>query len=44
MAEANKDKNMDLLFYIYGTDYLDGYPLVAEFTDLVGFDDSFYLQ
>ena len=37
MAEASRtNKNVELLFYIYGTDYLGGYPLVKEFMDLVG--------
>lgn len=38
MAEASQEtKNMELMFYIYGSDYLGGYPLVTDFTDLVGF-------
>ena len=37
MAEANKtNKNVEILFYIYGSDYLGGRPLVNEFMDLVG--------
>lgn len=38
MAEAQpaSKRSMELLFYIYGTDYLDVYPLVPEFMDLVG--------
>ncbi len=45
MAEApcSNRNNMELFFYIYGTDYFGGYPMVKNFTELVGTDSRICL-